>query len=251
MSGGVSTITQTIAAAQDACVVQCDAHSAVAFAIAAGLTGTVVVEGSVDGSTFFNMPAWGTVAGAQSSGFANPAAQVIFALGGPALKAIRLRCSAFTSGSAAVIGQVDDTGVAAYTPVNVLNTVNVAIAQPFTLSASTSGAATRYRYKSVAASDNLVSVKASAGNIHHLIVSNANAAIRFLKLYDKASAPILASDTPQATIVIPAGGTVVAPYDLIRYPFALGIAHAIVTAAADATSGNTGADEVFLTMLYA
>lgn len=45
-------------------------------------------------------------------------------------------------------------------------------------------------------------VKAYAGAIFDLSVSNANAAARFLKIYDKATAPT-ASDTPIRTYYLP------------------------------------------------
>ena len=45
-------------------------------------------------------------------------------------------------------------------------------------------------------------VKAYAGAIFDLSVSNANAAARFLKVYDKATAPT-ASDTPIRTYYLP------------------------------------------------
>lgn len=45
-------------------------------------------------------------------------------------------------------------------------------------------------------------VKAYAGGIFDLSVSNANAAARFLKLYDKATAPT-AADTPIRTYYLP------------------------------------------------
>lgn len=45
-------------------------------------------------------------------------------------------------------------------------------------------------------------VKASAGGVFDLSVSNANAAARFLKIYDKATAPT-AADTPIRTYYLP------------------------------------------------
>lgn len=246
MGSGVQTPTvATLGAAQAACVAQVDGAEGVMFAVAAGLVGTITFEGSVDGVTFFPLPAFGTTAGAATAGaFVNPGAQLFYVAGGPALKTVQCRCSAYSSGSAVVTGVSDDNGTASLVPTIAIG------AAPAGASASQVGAFTKYRYKSAAASDNLVSVAAGAHNIQHLIVGNMNAALRYLKLYDKATAPILASDTPVATIVLPATSMIPVPYDSIRFGFALGIAHAIVTSPVDATSGNTGADEVFLTLLY-
>jgi hypothetical protein len=249
-NGALAVGPQTLGAAQDALVAPSDGAEAIVYTIAAGLTGTIVFEASLDGTTYFGVPAWGTTGGSSLAGsFANPAAQMFYVAAGPAHKFVRCRISAYTSGSCVAAANVDDADVPAYVSTIVLNTPSVNLAQ-YAATSSQTAPFNIYRYKSTA-SDNLANVKASATNVHHIIVGNANAALRFLKLYNKATAPVLASDTPVATIVIPANGQIVVPYDLIRLPFSLGLGHAIVTAAADATSGNTGADEVFLTMLYA
>lgn len=57
-----------------------------------------------------------------------------------------------------------------------------------------------------AATTNATSLKASAGQIYNIDVFNTAAYTVFLKIYNKASAPTVGTDTPVWTIPIPAGG---------------------------------------------
>lgn len=73
-------------------------------------------------------------------------------------------------------------------------------------------------------------VKASAGQLYHMTVINTNAAVRYLHLYNKASAPTLSTDTPIYTIPI-AGGSNGREVDLSEYglQFTTGIAWSYTT----------------------
>lgn len=252
-TGATPAVSQAIAQAADACTVPCDGQEAVAFAITAGLTGTLTFEGSMDGITYFTLPIWATAAGSGSGALANPVAQIVYVMGGPALRSVRARCSAFTSGSCTITGQADDNGVAALLPVNIINsalTIN-----PLNSNIQASGAVTssfsRHRGKSSGATTAGVLVKGSSGNLHHLVVSNTQAATAaYLKLYDKATAAVVGTDVPVMTLLVPGNTTIVIPYDLIRHSFVLGITYGIVGLAVDTDSTAVAADLVFLTMLY-
>lgn len=106
------------------------------------------------------------------------------------------------------------------------------------------------RIVSAAASTNATSAKTSAGTLVGVIGYNAAAALRYLKLYDKASAPTVGTDTPKLTIAIPA--TTAFSIDFPRgLSFALGIAYALTTGSADADTGAlTAADIVGLNVVY-
>lgn len=100
------------------------------------------------------------------------------------------------------------------------------------------GAPSKFRRVS-AGSDDLASIKGSAGKIVKISAYNNSSAIGYLHLYDKASAPVLASDTPVETILIPhnsgAGAGVVeilASGDL----YSIGIAMALTTTIAATTA---------------
>jgi hypothetical protein len=103
-----------------------------------------------------------------------------------------------------------------------------------------------------AASTNATSLKASAGNIYSIVLVNSNAAIRYLHLYNKASAPTVGTDVPVATIGIPgnaagAGFTVDVPPGAA---FTTGIAYALTTGAADTDTGAVALNEITGWILY-
>lgn len=100
-----------------------------------------------------------------------------------------------------------------------------------------------------AATTNLTSVKTSQGRIHQLHLHNSSAAAKFVKLYDKASAPNPAADTPVATIPIAAGATVILRYEG-DMRFDLGIAYGITNLVADTDATAVAANDVVLNMLY-
>jgi hypothetical protein len=103
-----------------------------------------------------------------------------------------------------------------------------------------------------AATTNATSLKASAGQLYWLYVSNVNAAARYIKFYDKATAPTVGTDTPVLTILVPgnaagAGGTVPIPSGIA---FGTGIAYAITTGVAVADTGAVAANEIVLNLGY-
>jgi hypothetical protein len=93
-----------------------------------------------------------------------------------------------------------------------------------------------------AATTNLTSIKATAGTLFELSISNPTATPAFVKLYNKASAPVVATDVPIATIPIAAGAFQAVDLGAIGKRFALGIAVAVTGAAiaTDATATVAG-----------
>lgn len=103
-----------------------------------------------------------------------------------------------------------------------------------------------------AATTNATSVKTTAGKLHYAYVSNINAAVRYLKVYNKASAPTVGTDTPVLTLPIPgdtAGGAFVFSSEL-GLKFATGIAFALTTGVADADTGAVAANEHVVNLGY-
>lgn len=94
-----------------------------------------------------------------------------------------------------------------------------------------------------AATTNATSLKASAGQVYSIYVNNLNAAARYIKFYNKASAPTVGTDTPVATFAIPAGGALNITSDTMGLAFATGIAYALTTGIADADTGAVSASE--------
>lgn len=94
-----------------------------------------------------------------------------------------------------------------------------------------------------AASTNATVTKASAGTVWSILASNINAATRYLKLYNKATAPTVGTDIPVIVIPIPAGQTVNFHGGSNGIRFATGIGWALTTGAADNDTGAVSASE--------
>ena len=103
-----------------------------------------------------------------------------------------------------------------------------------------------------AATTNATSVKASAGVVFGIQAINLNAAVRYLKFYNKASSPTVGTDTPVLTLPIPASTTGAGFVWNIPQgvAFSTGIACALTTSYADADTGAVAANEIFVTVLY-
>ena len=109
-------------------------------------------------------------------------------------------------------------------------------------------------YKLISANTtNATSVKGSAGALGGYIVSNTNASPRWLKFYNKASAPTVGTDaTYLAPIMIPGNSNGILGHVEFNkgIAFTTGIAFAITTGVTDADTGAVGANEVTVTVLY-
>lgn len=103
-----------------------------------------------------------------------------------------------------------------------------------------------------AASTNATSLKGSAGTVGTIMCGNNGAALAYLKLYNKASAPTVGTDTPVQTLMIPgnaagAGFTYAIPAGLA---FSTGIAFALTGAMADADTTAVAAAQVCVNFGY-
>jgi hypothetical protein len=108
-----------------------------------------------------------------------------------------------------------------------------------------SKATTTARLPSSAATTNATSAKNASGTLHLVCALNTNAAVRYLKLYDKASAPTVGTDTPRMTIALPPSNVSTCR----EFPnggayFGTGIAYALTTGATDGDSTAVGAGDV-------
>ena len=107
------------------------------------------------------------------------------------------------------------------------------------------------RLVSAAATTNGTSVKASSTDVFSLVCTNTTASLKFLKIYNKASAPTVGTDTPFATYALTPSNV------LTRIDFALplymgtGFAYALTGAAADAdTTALASGDVVACNFAY-
>jgi hypothetical protein len=139
------------------------------------------------------------------------------------------------------IGDVDVLSIAAGT--NLIGDFGIGVR-------TGSGGLTAYALNASAATNNATSVKASAGRVYAVIATNNGAANRYLKLYNKASAPAPGSDTPVATYMLPAGGGICRITD-IGLVFSTGIAFAVVAGISATDNTSISASEVAVNIEYA
>lgn len=119
--------------------------------------------------------------------------------------------------------------------------------------AHAAGGSTPYKLIS-AATTNATSVKASAGTLYMITASNVNAAVRYLKLYNKASAPTVGTDVPVFTFAIPgntAGAGTNIPIPNVGINFSTGIAFALTTEITDTGATAVAASEISINLAYA
>jgi hypothetical protein len=100
-----------------------------------------------------------------------------------------------------------------------------------------------------AASTNGTVVKGSAGTVYAVTVSNINAAVRYLKLYNSTTVTV-GTTTPAIVIPIPAGGVVNLNLGAIGQRFATGICIGMTTGAADNDTGAVAAGEIKAMISY-
>ena len=101
-----------------------------------------------------------------------------------------------------------------------------------------------------AATTNATSVKATAGTLYTLAVSNSGAAAAFLKLYNLAVAPTVGTSVPVLTIPVPLSGVVSLTLGETGHRFATGIALAITNLVADSDTTAVAAAQVKVALDY-
>lgn len=92
--------------------------------------------------------------------------------------------------------------------------------------------------------------KASAGQFGGGVICNRSASERFLKIYNKATAPTQA-DTPIFTISLPPGPATGLPSWMTGVAFSAGISVRATTGLADNDTGAPTANDVVVNLLYA
>lgn len=93
-----------------------------------------------------------------------------------------------------------------------------------------------------------VNVKAAPGQVGGWYLSNNAGSVRYVKLYDKATAPTSA-DTPKLTVLVPANGAA----NLLAVcgiDFAAGIGVRVTTGVADNDTGAPSANDVVVNLFY-
>jgi hypothetical protein len=114
-----------------------------------------------------------------------------------------------------------------------------------------SAVATKYKYVATA-STNANFIKAAPGSIKSITFVNMTASAKFVRIYDKASAPVPASDIPDFTVSVPVSAGSNPPYTwgTSGYTMTNGIAFDITGAIGDTDTTATAAGDVKIVVTY-
>lgn len=99
---------------------------------------------------------------------------------------------------------------------------------------------------------NATSVKGSAGALGGWVISNRNASVRYLKIYNKATAPDPSTDTPALIVEIPGNTSGIlsnVEFNKGIY-FNLGIGYVLVTGIGTTDATAVAANELIINILY-
>ena len=240
ITGSVTAATQTVSADVTSC-----------SNVVAHVTGTFAghnstFEGSIDGGT-----SWFTIQAVRSNantietatGALSAAPAYAWELSVNAFTNVRVRATAHTSGTANwrfTLGTYATEPIPAIQthPVSQSGTWNVTPVTPTT------------NFLNSAATTNATAVKASAGTLWSAVATNTSASTRYLKLYNKASAPTVGTDVPVLVITLPATSTVNVSGGSNGVRFSTGIALAVTGAAGDTDTTAIGAAEIKVASTY-
>ena len=210
------------------------ASNIMAFCTGTFSTVNCTFEGSIEAtgaSNWFSIQAIRTNANVIETTTGNLSAQPAYGweLSVNALKRVRVRATARTSGTQSwrfvqgtyATEPIPGAQVSATQPVS--GTVTI-----------TNPTGTTYNVVT-AASTNSAVVKATAGTLYEITISNPTATAAYVKLYNKATAPTVGTDVPVMTISVPATSAttmpVAIPFGQVGKRFATGIGIACTAAA--------------------
>lgn len=220
-----------------------------------GTAGVITPYWSNDGTNFV-AGALTTPAGAVATTF-NAAGMWISQVYG---RYFRLRLTTATTGTTTTLfstGHQQPLGQLTTQPISgavtaTMTSTTVTSLTGMNINAATGGFASVTRLLSAAASTNGTVVKASAGRLYKIRGVNAAAAVRWLKIYNKATTPAPGTDTPILTFALRASDVFDIDLDPIGYYFATGIGFGLTTGSADADTGAlTAGDILGLNVIYA
>lgn len=258
--GPVNITTQNlvpagVATANSAAELDPDGRSGLTIQVTGTYTGALSLQGTIDGISWITIggtPLLNVNTGAAAANIAS-ATQGIFQADCCGFAKVRVTALAAVTGTAIVhIRATSDP-------------VSVAITRPLpnvTLSASSAGiggvfmnpgaTGSGYNLRTCvvsAATTNATLLKATQGVIGRIVASNVSAAVRYVSIFSKSTAPVTGTDTPIFKFAIPAGQTLQINLDAgMRIP--TGIGFAITGGAALLDNTAVAAGDVILNIDY-
>lgn len=258
------------------------ANTVAVYLSSLGTGGTIQFEGTVDNSNWFSVQGIPFTGGTPVSS-TSAAGQWQFNVAG--LQNFRCRASALTSGtisgtmrvsaveaittlgpSSSAIGSVTQGGSNWSMNLAQVGASNIALGQaakassfPVTMASdqpninvvgvpATSGGCSIYRNINLGTTG--VNIKGSGGQLYAFYFANAASSVRFVKFYNKATAPTVGTDTPVLTFQLPAnsGGVLPIPPGA-AFSSGIGIGGTNLVADSDTTAPST--NDIVVNVFYA
>ena len=254
ITGDITAIQATIGTPVAGGTVEGDvsrASNIMAFCTGTFSTVNVTFEGSLEatGATnWFGIQAVRSNANTIETATGNLSAQPVYGweMSVNALKRVRVRCTARTSGTQSwrfvqgtyATEPIPAAQVSATQPVS--GTVTATVTPP--------APATPYFVNSAASTNGALILTGTSG-VHAFYATNEGASPAYVKLYNKATAPTVGTDVPEMTIPVPAAasgvpGVATLPIGFQGFRFALGLGIAITRNAVHTDTTAVGAGEV-------
>jgi len=223
------------------CVTQTGGSATYTFQLTGTWTGTVQVQLTRDGTNWVNVTGSTMVVNAATGAYLTSGsitANGLYMVNATGFAGARIITTAYTLGpiTGSAVLAISEGVVAVQGSINVVSTSTTPVSPSTHTSVST-------------ASTNAVSIKATAGSVYSIVLSNVSASQIFYKIYNKASAPTVGTDVPIATFPVPAGATISYEFGATGFRCSTGIA-AAATAAAAATDTNISAAGMQIVLAY-
>jgi len=235
-----NTVTYTVSAAGSSNVYDVAGLATVSIqGVFNTFTGLINFQGSIDGVNWNQIPYYTSTGNVGSTGqvtYTAQAGNLLYNVSTMGISHFRINIQTYTAGSVIYYITLNNSGTSNVVGISNTISVNTSPATPSPALILNSSATT-----------NATLVRAVAGSIFSVILSNNGAAAAYFKIYNKASAPTVGTDTPVAVFAIPPSGQVV--YDFAQgWRFATGVGFAITNliADADATAVAAGQVKVYL-----
>lgn len=263
-SGTISTqnlVPAGVATANSAVEISMVDKAVLMIQISGTYTGILSLQGTVDGTnwvTFSNDLIFKYGASGGYSAFSTniaSAAVGLFGVDAAGFQKVRLTALAAVTGSASISMRASaypGPKTAAATLYTGANGTGNAIVQTASASLMSSFSSTKRKAAGGTVAADGLNVKASTGAVIGGSISNLSASLRYLKFYNKASAPTVGTDTPVFTIPVQPNSTLLLAEFFSAMPtkFSTGISFAMTTGIDDTDVGVVTAGDLMLNLIY-
>ena len=191
-------------------------------------TGTFVIafEGTDDGTNWYPITVARMNSNTVETTYSNANGVQLWETSCHLLAYIRMRVTGFTSNASSVATITGSEVALEPAPTSQLIVGNQTVAAVATATPGTTQTSVNS-----AASTNAAVAKASAANLYCAMINNTTAAAKFVRFYNKATAPTVGTDTPVLVITVPANSSKEIEFGQLGKRFATGLGHAITNAA--------------------